>query len=259
MRNVPVVRLFTRPDVPEHWSTYAIIAGDLVENDTRLLFEDVRATGGIAIPHTLATSQGNDWTETDADVQPVAEIYQGARDSYEHEGAPAAHKPTPNLEPSARDLNFNPGGFIWRAWEKGVRIGVIASSDHVSTHLSFAMVYSADPSRKGIIEAIRKRRTYGATDNILLEYRMGDHFMGEEFTASQLPEMKIDVRGTAPVAKVSIIRNGAYLGQFTPKTRNASISFRDNNPVAGSSYYYVRIEQSNGHLAWSSPIWVNLK
>lgn len=254
-RNVPIVKLFTRPDMPEHWSTYAIVAGDLAKNDTGLLFDNVRRTGGIAIPHTLATSQGNDWTETDDKVQPVAEIFQGARDSYEHEGAPAAHKSGGGY---AGGNNFNPGGFLWKAWEKGVRIGVIASSDHTSTHLSFAMVYSADATRAGIIEAIRARRTYGATDNILLEYSMGGHFMGEEFSAVQVPELKLRVRGSGPIAKVSIIRNGKYMAQFTPNSRDYAVSYRDVSNPRGSQYYYLRVEQADGNLAWSSPIWVNL-
>ncbi|MDX1981170.1 MAG: hypothetical protein SFV51_12940 [Bryobacteraceae bacterium] len=257
MRNVPIVKLFTRPDMPEHWSTYAIIAGDLAQNDTKLLFRNVSETGGIAIPHTLATSQGNDWTDTDEKVQPVAEIYQGARDSYEHEGAPAAHKQGP--AGTGFGNNFNPGGFIWKAWEKGVRIGVIASSDHVSTHLSFAMVYSSDPTRKGVIEAIRSRRTYGATDNIVLEYWMGDHFMGEEFTAARVPELRVKVRGAGPISRLSIIRNGKYISQQAPNTQDVSFSFRDASPEPGSSYYYIRVEQADGNLAWSSPIWVNVR
>ena len=254
-RNIPIVKLFTRPDMPEHWSTYAIIAGDLARNDTQLLYDSVRQSGGIAIPHTLATSQGNDWTETDERVQPVAEIFQGARDSYEHEGAPGAHKPRGGF---GGGNDFNPGGFLWRAWEKGVRIGVIASSDHTSTHLSFAMVYSADSSRAGIIEAIRRRRTYGATDNILLEYSMGGHFMGEEFQAAEAPEMKLRVRGTGPLSKVSIIRGGKYIAQFSPNARDYAITYRDTAKPSGGQYYYVRAEQADGNLAWSSPIWVNL-
>jgi hypothetical protein len=252
-RNVPIVKLFTRPDMPEHWSTYAIQAGDLVDNDTLLLFDSVKKSRGIAIPHTLATSQGNDWRDTDADAQPVAEIFQGARATYEHEGAPGSHRPNPR---NPRD--WNPTGFIWKAWEKGVRIGVIASSDHSSTHLSHAFVYSSDSTRAGIVEAVRARRTYGATDNILLEFSMGGHFMGEEFSASRVPELRIRARGTAPITKVSIIRNSRYLTQQTPNSVDVSFSFRDASPQAGTSYYYVRVEQANGHLAWSSPIWVNL-
>ncbi|MBI1353907.1 MAG: hypothetical protein GC160_06140 [Acidobacteria bacterium] len=257
VRNVPNVKLFTRPDMPEHWSTYAIQAGDLVDNDTLLLFDAVKKSQGLAIPHTLATSQGNDWTETDPDAQPVAEIFQGARAAYEHEGAPGA--PKPSLPGTDHRGAIHPEGYIWRAWEKGVRIGVIASSDHSSTHLSHAMVYSSDASREGVLEAIRARRTYGATENILLEFSIGDHFMGEEFrAAATVPEIRVRVRGTAPVAKVSLIRNGQYITQQTPNSAEVSFAYRDMSPDKGENYYYVRVEQADGHLAWSSPIWVDL-
>ncbi len=253
-RNVPIVKLFTRPDMPEHWSTYAIQAGDLVDNDTFLLFDAVKKTRGIAIPHTLATSQGNDWTETDPDAQPVAEIFQGARAVYEHEGAPGSHTESPN-----NPRNWHPSGFIWKAWEKQVRIGVIASSDHRSTHLSHAMVYSSDGSREGIVEAVRARRTYGATDNIVLEFSIGDHLMGEEFESNETPEIRIRARGTSTISKVSLIRNGAYITQQTPDAQQASLVYRDMSPQQGLNHYYVRIEQADGHLAWSSPIWVNMR
>ncbi len=255
MRNIPLVKFFFRPDVPEQWSTYAVIAGDLVDNDTKLLFDEVGKTRGIAIPHTLATSQGNDWKDTSEDVQPVAEIFQGARSSYEHEGAPGGHRKKPNVP---EDLEYNPGGFIWEAWKKGVKIGVIASSDHSSTHLSHAFVYSADDSRAGIVEAIRRRKTYGATDNILLEYWIGDHFMGEEFTVSQMPEIRVKIRGTAAIAKVNLIRSGRYLTTVQPGKPDVEFRYRDFDAQPGSNWYYVRAEQADGHLAWSSPIWVNL-
>ena len=42
-----------------------------------------------------------------------------------------------------------------------------------------------DASRQGILDAIRKRHTYGATDNIILDVRMGEHFMGDDFALSK--------------------------------------------------------------------------
>ena len=71
------------------------------------------------------------------------------------------------------------------AWAKGYKLGIITSSDHGSTHISYAMVYTDDPTRQGILNAIRKRHTYGAMDNIILDVRMGDHFMGDEFQFSK--------------------------------------------------------------------------
>ena len=30
----------------------------------------------------------------------------------------------------------------------------------------------------------------------------------------------------------------------------------DDAPVVGSAYYYLRVRQNNGDMAWASPIWV---
>ena len=43
--------------------------------------------------HTSATGMGTDWRDNDPEVEPVVEIYQGHRQSYEHLGAPAAAQP----------------------------------------------------------------------------------------------------------------------------------------------------------------------
>ncbi len=42
-----------------------------------------------------------------------------------------------------------------------------------------------------------------------------------------------------------------------PSEYAAHISFRDRRPPdRGTDWYYVRVTQRNGHMAWSSPIWV---
>jgi hypothetical protein len=33
-------------------------------------------------------------------------------------------------------------------------------------------------------------------------------------------------------------------------------TYTDQDPAPGESYFYVRVEQENAQLAWSSPIWV---
>lgn len=63
--------------------------GSGIRNDTRLLYEVVKATGGLAIPHASGSSgMGTDWADNDPEVDVVVEIYQGARVNNEHEGAP---------------------------------------------------------------------------------------------------------------------------------------------------------------------------
>ena len=208
-RNIPIVKFHFRGDVPEYWSTYEAVSRDMVDNETQAALRPLRRTGGIAISHTSATNMGTDWRDNDKEMEPVVEIYQGAATNYEHEGAPRSVKP-PGAR-SRRRASTGPKGCIWNAWKKGYRLGVEASSDHGSTHISYSMVVTDKPTRTGIMDAIRKRHTYAATDNIILEFWMGDHFMGDEFSSSTVPPMRIKVRGTAKVAKVSIVRNAKYV------------------------------------------------
>ena len=139
------------------------------------------------------------------------------------------------------------------------RLGITASSDHGSTHYSYTMVYTDRPSRQGILDAIRRRHTYGATDNILLDVRMGDHFMGDEFRTTVPLPIKVRARGTVDIAKVSIIRGDQILYVHTPNTQEVEFEYLDESARRGmgTQYYYVRVEQSDGNVAWASPFWVN--
>jgi hypothetical protein len=77
-----------------------------------------------------ATSMGTDWTDNDPEVEPLVEIFQGDRNSYEQPGAPLTDRPD-DLERQLRST----GAFVSNALAKGYRLGFIASSGHVSTHL----------------------------------------------------------------------------------------------------------------------------
>ncbi len=45
---------------------------------------------------------------------------------------------------------------------------------------------------------------------------------------------------------------------LNPAGYTATARFQDQrNPAEGPDYYYVRVVQHNGHLAWSSPIWID--
>jgi hypothetical protein len=138
-------------------------------------------------------------------------------------------------------------------------LGTIASSDHYSTHYSYALVYTSSFTREGILDAIRRRHTYGATDNIILDVQMGDHFMGDRFRLAKALPIRVHVRGTAAVDKIHIIRNGGVIYTHRPGAQEADFQFTDTDfGGAGSShYYYVRVEQTDGQVAWGSPMWVD--
>ena len=256
---MPAHPRFLLPDSPDgELLTFSSMGfGSGVRNETRLLYEVARKTGGLAIPHTSGTSSmGTDWRDNDPEVDTVAEIYQGARQSYEHKNAPRGIR---DGEEGSAAGGFQEPGMFWNAWNKGYRIGVIASSDHFSTHISYAMVYTPGTSREAIHDSIRSRRTYGATDNIVLDFRLGDAFMGEEVAVSDSPRVLVRARGTDRIAAIHLIRDAGYVYKVQPGRQEAEFEYLDVEAGPGEHWYYVRVEQEDGELAWSSPIWVTLE
>ncbi len=226
-------------------------------NSGEILFSYLRRYGGISTPHTSGTNQGTDWRERDEEIEPIVEIYQSLHASYEYPGAPRAE--TEDKRYFHHDEPWRPAGFVWEAWAKGIKIGVQASSDHVGTHDSYACVLvPADRQigRQDLIDAMKRRHTYAATDNIILDMRIGDAIMGDAITLQGQPVVRTRVIGTGPIERIILVRDNEIVFTANPGTREAEFTYRDDAATA-ESYYYVRAEQADGSLAWGSPIWVS--
>lgn len=222
--------------------------------DVKNLYAYLKHFGGMCAVHTSGTNMGTDWRDNDPEVEPVVEIYQGHRHNYEHFGAPRA--PTEATQIGG----YQPKGFIWNAFEKGYKLGFQSSSDHVSTHWSYAIVLTDDLSRQGIIDAFKKRHSYAATDNIVLDVRSGEHIMGDIFQTNGRPSLRIKALGTAPIAKLHVVRDNKYALTIEPKTDTVELTYNDDDAQPGEThYYYVRVEQADGNLAWASPMWITRK
>ena len=265
---------------------------ELLDRDPQNLWAYLRATGGIGIPHTPATTMGTDWKRRDDEVIPVTEIYQGDRNSYETQGGPRAALPD---DPGLGSAGLMPyqQGLVQNALGVGYRMGFIASSDHYSTHISYANLIVPDETttREHLLDAFRRRRTYASTDNIVLDFSAGTAHQGGELAAAQAPEFSIRVEGTAPLRSVEVIKNNrVVLTREGAGGGKLSFAYRDMEasgnaavgptatitdwsrpetgirprPEAAGNYYYVRVIQSyseaepekDGEVAWSSPIWV---
>ena len=223
------------------------------------LYAELRRTNGISMPHSSATNQGTDWRDNDPEVEPLVEIYQGYRTSYEYEGAPRA---ATTANKRAQKSGFQPQGFWWNALDKGYKLGIQASSDHWSTHVSYACILAESWTREGLLDAMRKRHAYAATDNIVLNFQAvtgtTTALMGDIVTAEASAEPKLLVRtvGTGTIKQIDLIRNRTFIYTTRPGTRQASFDYIDRQSPAGESWYYVRVMQDDGQLAWSSPIWI---
>jgi hypothetical protein len=219
--------------------------------DTQMLYAYLKQFDGITASHTSATGMGTDWRDNDPHAEPAVEIYQGDRQNYEMPDAPRSPRELDSIG------GWRPKGFINLALDKGYRLGFEASSDHVSTHLSYANLYVTDVTRESVLDALKKRHVYASTDDIIADVESGMHMMGDEFATADPPTLKIKLRGTSKFAKVTIIRDGKFVYSNSPNTQEVEFSWRDNQPNKDkASYYYVRGEQDNGELVWASPLWI---
>ena len=98
--------------------------------------------------------------------------------------------------------------------------------------------------------------------------------MGSELSTASKPGLHINrhlsgfVAGTTPLKKVELIRNGEVIQTFRSETNFLDFAYDDMGELAKSSlkapdtgtlfaFYYLRVIQADGHMAWSSPIWVD--
>ena len=229
-------------------------------NTGPILYPYLKQNRGICMLHSLATGQGSDYRDNDPAVEPIVEIYQGYHANYEYAGAPrseaggyyvSSHGPV------------QPLGFYWNALAKGYELGVQSSSDHISTHTSYTLIYTPSTARADIVEAMRQRHTYGATDNIVLDFRATaggrTWMMGDAFDATAPPRFTIKAQGTSEIDTVEIVKDGKFVYTSRPGSAAADFTWADNAPGRGESWYYVRVIQKDRQMAWASPIWVRYR
>ncbi len=239
--------------------------------DTELLYKYLRHFDGVCAEHTSATDMGTDWRNHDPVVEPFVEIYQGCRNNYERPDAPRSAISESKAKLTAVEGEsiggWRPKGMVNLALKKGHRLAFQASSDHGSTHMSYCNVWITEPTRGAVLDGMKKRRVYAATDHILADMRCAaggkEHFMGEEFTSSKRPTLKIKFVGAKPIARVTIVKDDEVVHTIEPNRQQVELTWTDTQAVRGkTSYYYVRAEQvpdvegSTGEIAWISPMWI---
>ncbi len=237
--------VFADPYLPRWWNARDGQTPAEVWTDLRKMKTDF-----VVIPHQLADT-GNvpvAWEFHDEAAQPVAEIFQ-ARQSYEYKGCPRQARRTIDNH------------FIQDAWARGIVIGVIASPDHGGGQ-GKACVYAEKKTREAILDALRARRCYGTSAaRIFLDVRVNGALMGEKIAARRGQPVVVTARVIAPndIARVDLCRSNEFIYSKPVQGRVAEFTYRDVAPKDGVSYYYARVQQKDGELAWSSPVWVTIR
>jgi hypothetical protein len=112
------------------------------------------------------------------------------------------------------------------------------------------------------------RRTYAASDEIILKATADGHMVGEEFDAavSKAPLIEASIQAPDEILRIDVVKDGKYVYTTRPQGRSASIRFRDTDVKPGRSYYYIRVFQrdpeapdGDPEIAWGSPFYVTYR
>jgi hypothetical protein len=159
--------------------------------------------------------RGANWEHFDPEVIPVVEIYS------EHGCTESDRTPYPMI------LHSNGGrstsNTVLYQLKRGLRFGFTAGTDD---HFGYPGAYregvtgvwAKELTPKAIFDAIRNRRTYGATgDRIAVEFTMNGAPMGSELPSSATRHAEVAVRGEEPIHMVELVKNGRVIKRYFPE------------------------------------------
>ncbi len=165
-------------------------------------------------------------------------------------------------------LSSNVEGGHWQdALAKGAKMGCIAASDDhggnggiISDNNIFPTkfpgltgVWAKDNTLPSIFEALKARRCYGFMGGrIALDFRINDHYMGEEIVAAER-KIYFNIKADEKISTVTLVKNCRDAVIFKACSEQIFVDYHAENET---DFYYVRVELSDGRMAWSSPIWV---
>src|SRR5262245_32798957 len=69
------------------------------------------------------------------------------------------------------------------------------------------------------------------------------------------PRLQVKVVGTDDLSKVEVLRDSAVVAELPAKGRECVADWTDPAPAVGVHYYYIRVQQKDRELAWTSPLW----
>jgi hypothetical protein len=117
-------------------------------------------------------------------------------------------------------------------------------------------VLAPELTREAIFNALDHLHSYATSGpRILVDFRAGVHVIGDQIPVGESAEFAIDVGGAAKLARVELLRDNYVIAVREPKALIWSGTLEDTNVPAGEHWYYLRVTQTDGERAWTTPIW----
>jgi len=120
-----------------------------------------------------------------------------------------------------------------------------------------AAVWAERCERRSIWQAIRERRTYATTGaRVILQMTVNGRRAGSEIESSGPVRVQVRAHACAPVERVDLIRNDRCLRSWRTGALDVDLLHVDERPLRDGAYY-VRLRQTDGEYAWSTPVWTH--
>lgn len=251
------------------------------------LFAALKEEKAIIIPHHPASSGNHcDYKEHDPEKERLIEIFGEGMCS---ERSVADGNLFPGKERKGKTEIAE--GFIQRALAMGWRVGFTAGGDDHNGHpgaqkyermerykynAGLFSVLANEKTRTSIWEGLWNRRTVATTgDRILVDFRVNGFPLGSELNVEEHPNLgqsriiKAAVHGTSPIQSIEVVRNNQDVYAVKGNSLDESLEWEDVEsfesialpPAAHCRvpfcFYYLRVTQENGEMAWASPVWVS--
>ena len=259
---------------------------DSKANKLKKIYKSHTPKDFISIPSmTMGSTTVFDFENFTPEYEHVVEIYNAWGSS---ECTKAEGNPRPILSTKKKGMKEKKEGSIRRALNNNYRFGFVAGglddrgvfsdlydTDQVQYSPGLTAISAANHSKDGLIQAISKRSCYATTGaRIILGFHIAKQGMGSELNVQSKPGLAYTrhitgyIVGTDHIKEVLIIRNGKVFHTFQPSGDTFdfiyndeesfdSIAFKGKKERPAFVYYYMRIEQKDGQIAWSSPIWID--
>lgn len=260
---------------------------DVKYNTLKKLYKSYSPKEIISIPcFTMGKGYEYNFDEFSPEYERVVEIYNawGSSECSTKEG-----NRFPIKSPTKTGVQESPEGSILKALSNNCRFGFVAGglddrgfynelydSDQTQYTAGLTAVMSKEYSRDSIADAIYHRACYATTGaRIIVGFSIAGTGMGKELSTAEKQGLFVNrhisgyVAGTVDLAKIELIRNGIVIKTFTPKGYTLDftyddmdalekVAFKAKNKRPPFVYYYIRVLQKDGHMAWASPIWIDL-
>ena len=224
------------------------------------LYERLDPRSHMVIPHIHRM----DWEHHDPRFEPVAEIYScwGSREHSACRYASVAATRAVDTLQYALGLGYRigfVGGGDGHAGRPGTDFWLRVRG---ARPCGITAIYAAQCTRQALWDALWSRHCYATTGKrIIVQFFVNDSMMGDEHRltgAGTRRTIRAAVNGTAPLEQITLVKNNVDLHRASPGSFDAELSWKDETEARTGDYYYLRVEQKDGAMAWSSPVWLDV-